>query len=894
MKKLILILLLLPVFLSGQVTIIRKALPTTVFGSPIPFGSFILIESTNLVYSVKKLSGLKADSALVNYILNSDYQIINRTDIAITGIDATNVSSVGYYNNGTLLFKESFGHSHLEYALQTQLNPINDTLDSLRVDLNNISIGQTVDTARIYDSLAVHLDTLQQHRIDINSITTGVAIPLSQVAYGNATSDGLTSNSGFNWTTDLLSVTGRINLNDAGNSVFIGYQAGNSDDKSNNRNVGIGYQSLHSNPTGYWNAATGAYSLYSNSTGFYNTANGYLSLYFNTTGHNNTAIGSESLFFNTTGFYNVGVGIETLFSNTTGTFNTASGIESSYHNTTGTYNTSNGCEALFYNSTGNSNTAEGAQSLFANITGSYNTASGFQSGRFNAVGDTNTASWNSLYLGANTKSLTATDTNAIVIGSDAISNGSRTATIGDTTLTDVYFGGDGRANIHINGLYDSSGDQGTSGQVLSSTATGTDWTAAGAGTVTEVTSATTGQLTVANGTTTPALTIVTGSIANGAQNLVISDVIFDALTVIGDTLAKHLDTLQRHRIDINAISSIVAANIWSKTGNYMYQSVLADSVGVGINTPISPLHIAGIVTQTGIGGSNYFGYNTGIVDDLSSNYNSGFGYQVLKANTTGYSNAGFGSSSLTATTSGYSNAGFGSLSLQLNTIGYQNSGVGTEVLFSNTEGYGLSALGFGAGKYYGAGTGANQTSNLSVYVGYDTRASADGNTNEIVIGANTIGNGSNTGTIGDDNLTDLYAGEAGQATIHAANVDQYVKVTLSAAQFNTLGTRFTLIAAPGAGKVIEITAVSVFLDLGLQAEVGTQRLIFGINTGSEMYGIDNTELETAADLVVQLSQKNNATIIANQSFGCVLSSATNPTAGSVTMNVYISYKILTL
>lgn len=50
-----------------------------------------------------------------------------------------------------------------------------------------------------------------------------------------------------------------------------------------------------------------------------------------------------------------------------------------------------------------------------------------------------------------------------------------TIRLGGSTLTDVFIGQTGGANIHINGLYDSSGDLGISGQVLSSTVTGTNW-----------------------------------------------------------------------------------------------------------------------------------------------------------------------------------------------------------------------------------------------------------------------------------------------------------------------------------------------------------------------------------------------------------------------------------
>ena len=43
-------------------------------------------------------------------------------------------------------------------------------------------------------------------------------------------------------------------------------------------------------------------------------------------------------------------------------------------------------------------------------------------------------------------------------------------------------------------------------------------------------------------------------------------------------------------------------------------------------------------------------------------------------------------------------------------------------------------------------------------------------TNQIVIGANAIGNGSNTATIGDDNVTDVYCGEDGLAVVHGGNI----------------------------------------------------------------------------------------------------------------------------
>ena len=75
----------------------------------------------------------------------------------------------------------------------------------------------------------------------------------------------------------------------------------------------------------------------------------------------------------------------------------------------------------------------------------------------------------------------------------------------------------------------------TSSDVLKVYAGGAWVNVAPQGDITAVTSATTNQLTVENSTgPAPALTIVTGSIADGATNLVTSDVIFDAIAASAD------------------------------------------------------------------------------------------------------------------------------------------------------------------------------------------------------------------------------------------------------------------------------------------------------------------------------------------------------------------------
>jgi hypothetical protein len=173
-----------------------------------------------------------------------------------------------------------------------------------------------------------------------------------------------------------VSIDGKIALNDGGNSVYIGDDAGRLDDGSDNRNVGVGHQALYNNTTGDRNTANGYLALYNNTTGYNNVANGREALKGNTTGYNNTSNGNEALSSNTTGISNVANGIQALYSNTTGNYNTANGTTALHFNTEGNYNVANGYRALYNNTTGDNNVANGLQALYNNTTGNNNVANG--------------------------------------------------------------------------------------------------------------------------------------------------------------------------------------------------------------------------------------------------------------------------------------------------------------------------------------------------------------------------------------------------------------------------------------------------------------------------------------------------------------------------------------
>ncbi|MCF6276979.1 MAG: hypothetical protein L3J07_04005 [Candidatus Magasanikbacteria bacterium] len=133
-------------------------------------------------------------------------------------------------------------------------------------------------------------------------------------------------------------------------------------------------------------------------------------------------------------------------------------------------------------------------------------------------------------------------------------------------------------------------------------------------------------------------------------------------------------------------------------------------------------------------------------------YNTAVGFNTLKSVTSTSGNTAFGTETLRDTI-GTDNTGIGSSVLMVNTTGDNNTGFGSYALSSNTTGDDNTAVGYGAGRSITGGSIANATSTNSLYLGYNTRAFASGDTNEIVIGHTTTGNGSNSVTLGNASIT---------------------------------------------------------------------------------------------------------------------------------------------
>ncbi len=85
--------------------------------------------------------------------------------------------------------------------------------------------------------------------------------------------------------------------------------------------------------------------------------------------------------------------------------------------------------------------------------------------------------------------------------------------------------------------------------------------------------------------------------------------------------------------------------------------------------------------------------------------------------------------------------------------GTKNTLIGNFTLQSKNAGDNTTALGYAAGNYFGVGSSLVTTVNRGVYIGAYARANANNQTNEIVIGADALGNGSNTIQLGNTAIT---------------------------------------------------------------------------------------------------------------------------------------------
>lgn len=299
---------------------------------------------------------------------------------------------------------------------------------------------------------------------------------------------------------------------------------------------------------------------------------------------------------------------------------------------------------------------------------------------------------NNIIIGTNI-SLPKATANSINIGGVLFGTGTHGTTTGSPKKT-AHSGGkigiltvSPTQELHVTGntritgaIYDSNNDPGTSGQVLSSTVTGTDWVSAGgSGTVTSITA--TGPLTGGTITTSGSIGLDTTSSTGAATQY---DLSLKQNTLVSGTNIKTVNSnslLGSGNISVGTVTSITA--VAPLTGG-----AITGSGSIGVDTTSS----TGLATQYDLTTISSGATNLSITGTSSPlTLNSSTGTDVAITAGTGITLAGTsGNVTITNSSADQSLTNEGQLSVGAGTAG-------TSIINSNTSGSGAITFQEGAG-----------------------------------------------------------------------------------------------------------------------------------------------------------------------------------------------------
>jgi hypothetical protein len=255
-------------------------------------------------------------------------------------------------------------------------------------------------------------------------------------------------------------------------------------------------------------------------------------------------------------------------------------------------------------------------------------------------------------------------------------------------------------------------------------------------------------------------------------------------------------------------------------------------------------------------------------DALTSNttaiFNTAVGVQALSSNTTGADNTAMGALSLSSNNA-TNNSAFGYAALRLNTSGGSNSAFGENVFSNNTTGSGNIAFGVEAGRFIADGTTDLTIANNSVFLGRDTRAAADNQTNQIVIGHEAIGLGSNTIVLGNTSTT--HGRWYGNLLIGTSTNSGFQLDVNGTGRFSSSvtagGTNYLVNTSTGTATTYQrILNTGGDLILGINNSAGNSLASGGLSYATMMYNNTNTALQfgTNADIKLTITSGGNVLI----------------------------------
>jgi hypothetical protein len=196
------------------------------------------------------------------------------------------------------------------------------------------------------------------------------------------------------------------------------------------------------------------------------------------------------------------------------------------------------------------------------------------------------------------------------------------------------------------------------------------------------------------------------------------------------------------RVGVSALN----ANTTGTNNIAIGDSALAANTTGSVNVAI------GRLVMNNSNGNDSVGIGNQVLTSNTGSNNIGIGRLVLLSNTSGASNIAINRDALRLNTTGSNNIGIGQQSLNDNTTGSSNVAVGRASLSDITTTNSNTAIGNESGRLIADGSALTASSN-SVFIGSNSRANANSETNQIVIGHEAIGLGSNTTVIGNSSTT---------------------------------------------------------------------------------------------------------------------------------------------
>ena len=215
--------------------------------------------------------------------------------------------------------------------------------------------------------------------------------------------------------------------------------------------------------------------------------------------------------------------------------------------------------------------------------------------------------------------------------------------------------------------------------------------------------------------------------------------------------------------------------------------------------------------------------------------NLAIGTGGLSANTSGGQNLAIGNAALATGNSHGGSIGIGNFALSTGIGGGSNIGIGFQAL-RYIAGSNNVALGYYAGRSIADGSNAT-SSTSSIYIGYDTRPNGLSQTNQIVIGHEAVGLGSNSVVLGNSSITTTaLRGNVGIGTTAPTSnltVAQgtagvgTISVDAAGTTITGVGTQFLNTFAAGqtitsAGQTLTISAISSDTSMTISPAAGAE------------------------------------------------------------------------